>query len=36
MHINVQKCIIHTVYPLHVSAIHVAIFREVDYKEYKH
>jgi hypothetical protein len=31
-----EKYIIHTVYLLHVSATHVAIFREVHYKEYIH
>jgi hypothetical protein len=29
MHVSVRKCIIHTAYLLHVSAIYVAIFREV-------
>jgi hypothetical protein len=35
---NARVCeyIIHTVYYLHVSAIHVAIFREVLYKGYIH
>jgi hypothetical protein len=36
MHISVRKCIIHTVHLLHVSATHVAIFKEVHYKEYIH
>jgi hypothetical protein len=31
-HIIVRKFITHTVYLLHVSATHVAIFREVSYK----
>jgi hypothetical protein len=32
MHISILKYIIHTVYILHVSATHVAVFREVHYK----
>jgi len=32
MHVSVRKYIIHTVYLLHVSAIRVAVFREVNYK----
>jgi hypothetical protein len=32
MHISVRKYIIHIVYLVHVSAIHVAIFREVHAK----
>ena len=32
MHVSVCKYIIHTVYLPHVSAIHVTIFREVNYK----
>jgi hypothetical protein len=30
---SVWKRVVHTVYPLHVSAIHMATFREVQYKE---
>jgi hypothetical protein len=33
MHVSVWKCIIQTVYLLHVSATHAAIFKEVHYKE---
>ena len=32
MHIIALKCSIHTAYVLHVSAIYMAIFREVHYK----
>jgi hypothetical protein len=33
-HVTVWKCVIHTVYLLHVSATHVAIFREVHDRKY--
>jgi hypothetical protein len=36
MYVSVWKCIKYTVYLLHVSATHVAIFRDVLYKEYIH
>jgi hypothetical protein len=36
MHVSEWKCIMHSVYLLHVSATHVAIFREVHYREYIH
>jgi len=34
--ICVSECIIHTVYLLHVSVTHMAIFTEVHYKGYIH
>jgi len=33
MHLSICEYIIHTVYLLHVSATHMAIFQEVHYKE---
>jgi len=36
MHISVLKYIIYTLCLLHVSATHVAVFREVHYKEWIH
>ena len=36
MQVSVIKYIIHTVYLLHVSATHMAIFTEMRYKEYLH
>lgn len=34
MHISVRKYIVNIVYLVHVSAIHLAILREVRYKEW--
>jgi hypothetical protein len=32
MHVSIREYVTHTVYLLHVSATHMAIFREVHYK----
>jgi len=34
--LSVWECMIHTVYLLHVSVIHMAIFREVHYRGHVH